>query len=174
MGTRALRDKVEEYRSRLAAIVMIVDEYGTHSDCAPEQLQMIRDIAAGAKGEIAARASTTERGVGQVKMQYIAREEDRVLGWVYVMPDVLGTGVHMITQLYVDPLHRGEGVATKLLLMVTDDADRENAQLILDFQPEEFDSDPERLRKLYEEHRFVWDDAIKGMRRLPKDGGKKD
>lgn len=74
----------------------------------------------------------------------------------------------MINQIYVIPQARGKGMASNLLEQVTSDADKEQVELILDFQPGEFNSDKVKLQLLYERFGFTWDESIGGMRRKPQ------
>lgn len=95
-----------------------------------------------------------------------SKSESDVVGWAYVM-QFDDKPLAMITQLFVPPAHRGEGRATSILQEITSDADRLGIELILDFQPAEFNSDAVRLQLLYERFGFTWDETIGGMRRVP-------
>lgn len=77
----------------------------------------------------------------------------------------MGNHVAIINQIYVIPQARGNGMAKNLLTQITKDADRQGVKLILSFEPEEFGSDPDRLRKLYESFGFEWDNGIGGYSR---------
>lgn len=74
---------------------------------------------------------------------------------------------YLINQIYVLPKFRGTGIAKELLRQITEHADWEGAVLILDFRPEEFGSDAERLMKLYQSFGFTWDVKLGGMKREP-------
>lgn len=89
-----------------------------------------------------------------------------VTGWAYVM--TMGNYLSIINQIYVIPQARGKGMAKNLLTQITEDADRQGVKVILSFEPEEFGSDPDRLRKLYESFGFLWDKGIRGYERKPR------
>lgn len=92
-----------------------------------------------------------------------------VTGWAYTIT-LRGhePAMAMITQVYIIPQARGNGMAKNLLTQVTADADREGILLVLDFQPAEFNSDATRLQLFYERFGFTWDETIGGMRREPQ------
>lgn len=105
----------------------------------------------------------------EMKLTYLAPESlGKITGWAYLIDlETVIRDSFLITQLYVPPAHRGKGMAKAMLTKITEDADSEGTILLLDFRPEEFNSDPAKLRSLYASFGFEWDREIRGMRRNP-------
>lgn len=103
-----------------------------------------------------------------MKTIYRINEDGQTQGWAYTTYlHTFMKSTYLINQIYVLPNHRGKGVGTQLLKEMTEHADWENAVLVLDFQPAEFQSDAVRLQLFYERFGFTWDESIGGMRRIP-------
>ena len=101
-----------------------------------------------------------------MKDTYLMSDLGTTQGWAYtidVSDRFMGKPTVMITQLYVYPKYRNNGVGKELLTRITNDADLENKLLVLDFAPEEFGSESDRLKVLYERFGFRWDDNLQGM-----------
>lgn len=105
-----------------------------------------------------------------MKDHYVITDLGEVQAWAYTL-DVSnnfgGAPTYLINQIYVVPAHRNKGIGKELLTRITNDADLERATIILDFQPEEFGSNRERLAKLYESFDFTWNEKIHGYSREP-------
>lgn len=105
-----------------------------------------------------------------MKDHYVISDLGSVQAWAYTMNvsnNFGGAPTYLINQIYVAPAHRNKGIGKELLTLITNEADLERATIILDFQPEEFGSDAQRLAKFYESFDFKWDEEIHGYSREP-------
>lgn len=104
-----------------------------------------------------------------MKETYSVSQDGQTQGWAYTTYlHTFTKPMYMVNQIYVVPEHRGKGIATKILTDIVNHADWENATLILDFQPGEFNSDKVKLHLFYERFGFTWDASIGAMRREPR------